>query len=462
MSLPLIPRPAFSEALPGCSFAPVSVVDSDEFGTEGYRLEVLPQKVTLAGGRAGQFYGQQTLRQLQREDGSWPCCRVVDRPRFGWRGLMLDVARHFFTPAEIKRFLDVMAAHKLNVFHWHLTDDQGWRLEIRRYPRLTEVGAWREGIGFGLDAGASRNYRADGRYGGFYTQAEVREIVAYAAQRCIRVVPEIEMPGHSTAALAAYPELSCRGQRRPIEGRAGIFDGVFCAGREETFAFLEGVLDEVVELFADRYVHVGGDEVPQDNWRDCARCRARRQAEGLRDEAELQSYFIRRVERSLESRGRRLIGWDEILEGGLAPHATVMSWRGVAGGVAAAAVGHDVVMTPSSHCYFDFPQGLVAQPKAATWAATISWEKVLEFEPVTEEIPAAQRGHVLGGQANVWTEWMPNYGHVEFMAYPRACALAEVLWSPREGRSVEEFRQRLRAHTRFLDRLGVLYARPVG
>jgi hexosaminidase len=335
-------------------------------------------------------------------------------------------------------------------------------VEIKKYPRLVEIGAWREAIGFGLDPGASRNYRADGCYGGYYRQADIRDIVAYAAARHIRIVPEIEMPGHAAAALAAYPEYSCCGTAEPIPLQAGVYAGVFCAGRDETFAFLQDILQEVLALFPGPYVHVGGDEVPKDNWRACPRCQARRRANELPDESRLQSYFMGRIGQFLNDRGRQMIVWDDILEGGLPPRATLMSWRGMAGGVAAARAGHDVVMTPSSHCYFDFPQAAVAQPPAANWAAAISWEKVLEFEPVAADIPAAQRGHVLGGGANLWTEYMPNYGQVEFMAYPRACALAEVLWSPPEARSVEEFRQRLRAHARFLDRLGVRYARPVG
>jgi hexosaminidase len=452
--LSIIPRPAHSEELPGTSTAPVTLIETDAYGAEGYRLEVLPETVTVAGTKAGQFYARQTLRQLRQPDGSLPGCRITDAPRFAWRGLMLDVSRHFFTVAEIKHFLDVMAAHKLNVFHWHLVDDHGWRIEIKKYPRLTEIGAWRDGIGFGLDPGASRNYRPDGRYGGFYTPADIRDVVAYAGDRHITVVPEIEMPGHSAAALAAYPEYSCAGTASPVPTHGGIYRGVYCAGKEETFAFLENILAEVIALFSSPFIHIGGDEVPKDHWQQCPRCQARH----LDPEA-LQSYFIQRIEEFLNAQGRRLIGWDEILEGGLAPNATVMSWRGINGGVAAATAGHDVVMTPNTHCYFDYYQLKTGQPKAI--GGYVPWDKVYEFEPIAAEIPADKHRHVLGGGANLWTEYIPNYGHLQFMAWPRACALAEVLWSPRERRELTDFHARLKAHTKFLDSLGVLYARPI-
>jgi len=456
----IIPQPLRVEELPGRSSAQltISLTADPALGTEGYELQVAPECVKLAANApAGIFYGQQTLRQLRAADGTLPCCRIWDKPRFGWRGLMLDVSRHFFTKAEIKHFLDVMAAHKFNVFHWHLVDDQGWRIEIKRYPRLTEIGAWRKEIGFGLDAGASRSYRADGRYGGFFTQDDVREIVAHAASRQITVVPEIEMPGHSSAALAAHPEFSCSGGPYSPDRYGGILNGIFCAGQEAAFAFLENILTEVLALFPSQFIHIGGDEVPKDNWKQCPRCQQRIAAEKLKDEHELQSYFIRRIEKFINANGRRLIGWDEILEGGLAPNATVMSWRGVAGGIAAANAGHDVVMTPGTHCYLDHYQGKIGQPKAIGGYTT--WEKAYEFEPVAPEITADKAHHVLGGGGNLWTEYMPNYGHVQFMAYPRACALAETLWSPKAGRNLEDFQARLKTHTKLLDALGVTYAR---
>ena len=459
--LPIIPQPVRVEELPGQSKAEVTVIGPADpaLGPEGYELQVTTTAVTLAANSpAGIFYGQQTLRQLRTAEGALPCCRIWDKPRFGWRGLMVDVSRHFFTKEEIKHFLDVMALHKFNVFHWHLVDDQGWRVEIKRYPRLTEIGAWRNGIGFGLDAGASRNYRADGRYGGFFTQDDVREIVAHAASRQITVVPEIELPGHSTAALAAHPEFSCSGGPYAIEMNGGICAGIYCAGQEAVFELLENVLGEVIALFPGQYLHIGGDEVPKANWKNCPRCQQRLRTEGLKNEDELQSYFIKRIEKFINARGRRLIGWDEILEGGLAPNATVMSWRGVAGGIAAANAGHDVVMTPTTHCYFDFYQDRGGQPLAAGYQGVLPLAKVYEFEPIAAEIPADKAHHVLGGGGNLWTECMPNYGHLQFMAYPRACALAETLWSPKDSRNYANFQARLKTHTKLLDTLGVTYA----
>ena len=332
--------------------------------------------------------------------------------------------------------------------HWHLDDTQGWRIEIKKYPRLTEIGAWRDKIEWGLDPGSSRAWNAAGQYGGFYTQDDVREIVAYAADRHITIVPEIEMPGHSRGALMAHPEFSCNGTP---------YAGVFCAGNDATFEFLQNILTEVLALFPSQFIHVGGDEVPKDFWKKCPRCQARLRAEGLKDEDELQSYFIRRIEKFINANGRRLIGWDEILEGGLAPNATVMSWRGMAGGIAAANAGHDVVMTPATHCYFDLYQAKVGQPKAL--GGFVPLEQVYEFEPVPAEIPADKVHHVLGGGGNMWTEFQPNYGQVQFMVYPRACALAETLWSPKESRNLDDFKVRLKTHTKLLDTLGVNYAR---
>lgn len=464
MPLSIIPKPVRVEELPGQSTAKVSInLDANQtLGSEGYELHITPEAIKIsANAPAGFFYAEQTLRQLRDKDGNYPCCRIWDKPRFGWRGLMVDVARHFFTKEEIKDYLDVMAAHKLNVFHWHLVDDQGWRIEIKRYPRLTEVAGWRSGIGFGLDAGASKNYRTDGQYGGFFTQEDVREIIAYAASRFITVVPEIEMPGHSTAALVAHPELSCSGGPYLSCMHGGIHAGVFCAGQEAVFEFLENVLAEVIALFPSTFIHIGGDEVPKDNWQKCPRCQQRIRTEKLKDEHELQSYFIKRIEKIINAHGRRLIGWDEILEGGLAPNATVMSWRGVDGGIAAAKAGHDVVMTPTTHCYFDFYQAHTGQPRAAGYRPPLPLETVYEFEPVAAGIPAERAHHVLGGGANLWTEFIPNYGHLQYMTWPRACALAEAVWSPKESRDLADFKARLKSHCKCLDTLGVGYARTI-
>jgi len=377
---------------------------------------------------------------------SLPQVHIVDKPRFRWRGVHLDSSRHFFPKEWVKRLIDLAAYYKLNTFHWHLTDDQGWRLEIKKYPRLTEVGAWR------------RETMEDGEpYGGFYTQEEVKEIVDYARRRFITIVPEVEMPGHCLAALAAYPELSCTGGPFKVGTEWGVMNDVFCAGSEETFAFLENVLAEVIELFPGEFIHIGGDEVPKLRWKNCLRCQARIKAEGLKDESELQSYFIKRIEAFLNSRGRRLIGWDEILEGGLAPRATVMSWRGVTGGIEAARSGHDVVMTPTSHCYFDYYQGRVDEPKAI--GGFLPVDKVYSYEPIPAGLKPEEAAHILGAQANLWTEYIATPEHAEYMLFPRLWALAEVVWSPKE-KNWADFENRLRAHYDRLALRGVNYRVP--
>jgi hexosaminidase len=335
-------------------------------GSEGYALTVGTNRVTIrAPAPAGLFYGVQTFLQLlppaifsrntvSNADWRAPCVQIEDWPRFKWRGLMLDVSRHFFTKQEVEQMLDAMALHKLNTFHWHLADDQGWRIEIKQYPKLTSVGAWRSGVGFQLDPKSTTAYGPDGRYGGFYTQDDIREVVGYAQKLHITIVPEIEMPGHSVAALAAYPELSCSGQPQSTDVGGGVNAGVYCAGREETFEFLQNVLTEVFALFPSPYIHIGGDEVPKDNWKKCPLDQARMKQEGLANEEELQAYFIRRIGNFVTAHGRTMIGWSENLQGGLAPNAVVMDWNG--GGLEAASAGHDVVMTPTSNCYFDYAQ----------------------------------------------------------------------------------------------------------
>jgi hexosaminidase len=385
--------------------------------------------------------------------------RIEDKPRFAWRGLMLDVARHFFNKAEVKNFIDLLAQHKMNTFHWHLVDDQGWRIEIKAYPKLTQVGAWRSGIGFGLDPKATTAYGPDGRYGGFFTQDDVREVLAYAKDRYITIVPEIEMPGHAVAALAAYPQYSCTGGPYSTDIVAGVHLGVYCAGNDATFQFLDGILGEVVDLFPSKYIHIGGDEVPKDNWKKCPKCQARMKREGLKTEHELQSYFVKRVEKLLNARSRALIGWDEILEGGLAPNATVMSWRGIKGGIAAAKSGHDVVMTPTSHCYIDYYQAPPAgEPKAI--GGFVPLAKVYSFDPVPPELAGANAKHVLGADANLWSEYFPNYAHVQYMAYPRACALAELTWSEAKAKDWDGFSARLNGHLARLKVQNVNYRQP--
>jgi hexosaminidase len=424
---------------------------SPEMGTEGYRLEVSPEGVVIVGGGGpGMFYGTQTLLQLLPPEIFSPkkvekspaltmsAMTIEDQPRFQWRGLMMDVSRHFFNKEEVKNFLDLMAQHKLNTFHWHLSDDVGWRIEIKKYPKLTEIGAWRKGIGYGLEPKDGTAYDKDGRYGGFFTQDDIREIVEYAKTRYITIVPEIDIPGHSGSAIAAYPEFSCDGN--PIDLDSGTM-GVYCPGNDKAFEFVENILSEVIDLFPGKFIHIGGDEVWKDYWKKCPKCQERIKNEKLKDVDELQSYFIKRIEKFLNSKGRTLIGWDEILEGGLAPNATVMSWRGVTGGIVAANAGHDVVMTPGPPLYLDHYQAKTGEPKAIGGFSPL--QLVYNYEPVPAEIPADKAHHVLGAGGNLWSEFFPNYGHVQYMAYPRACAIAEFTWTEPKLKNWDDFKRRM-------------------
>lgn len=440
-----------------------------ELGDEGYLLEAKRDGIVLQGRPAGLFYGVQTLFQLlppqiygdeARSGVEWtiPAVRIKDKPRFQWRGMHLDVGRHFFPVEFIKKYIDEMAMHKMNVFHWHLTEDQGWRIEIKKYPRLNEIGSWRDGTIVGRMGRPP--YKIDNiRYGGYYTQDEIREVVHYAKERFVTVVPEIELPGHSVAALAAYPELSCTGGPFKVRQIWGISDDIYCAGNDQVFEFLEDVLSEVLELFPSEYIHIGGDEAPKIRWQNCPKCQQRIREEGLKDEHELQSYFIRRIEKFLNAKGRRIIGWDEILEGGLAPNAAVMSWRGVEGGIAAARQGHNVVMTPSSHCYFNQYQGDEANEPMA-FVGTISLKKVYGYEPIPDELTPEQARNVLGAQGNVWTEYIKTPERVEYQALPRMCALAEVVWSAKAKRDYQDFTRRMSAHYQRLDEMDVNYHWP--
>ncbi len=451
----IIPQPARLERLPGTFTRRTATVRTTinktratRLGEEGYELTVTPEAVTIvAATERGAFYGRKTLDQLGPPP--IPCLRIIDRPRFSWRGMHLDVGRHFFPVQQIKRYLDLLALHKLNTFHFHLTEDQGWRIAIKKYPRLTKIGSRRAETPL-----PATPDRGDGKpYGGFYTQKEIREIVAYAAARHITVVPEIEMPGHSLAALAAYPELSCTGGPFAVRTKWGIEPDVYCAGNDRVFTFLEDVLDEALGLFPSEFIHIGGDECPKDRWQQCPKCQARIRAEGLKNEHGLQSSFIRRIEKFLNARGRRLIGWDEILEGGLAPNAAVMSWRGTEGGLAAAAAGHDAVMTPHTHCYFNYAQSDdPAEPPAPKYAVPLSLKQVYDYEPIPASLPADQHHHILGAQGCLWTEYIPTWKVVEHMVLPRMCALAEVVWSPTTARDYDDFRARLRRRGQHLDR----------
>jgi len=464
-----------SSERPGVRSAIVLSLDPSVPGNEAYELTVDKERIRIAGRfPAGVFYGMQTLLQLlpaRLEDPGRtdpvaryriPGVRIADRPRFPWRGMHLDVSRHFFTKEFIKRYLDLMAMHKMNVFHWHLTDDQGWRIEIKKYPKLTEIGAWR--VDREDRPWHEREAQRPGEkatYGGFYTQNDVREILEYAQRRFITVVPEIEMPAHAIAALASYPGLSCTGGPFSVmPGGIWPIRDIYCAGSEETFAFLEDVLTEVLGLFPSKYIHIGGDEAAKDNWKACPKCQARMRIEGLKNEEELQSYFIQRIEKFLISKNRKLIGWDEILQGGLAPEATVMSWRGMGGGVAAAQQGHEVIMTPTEYCYFDYYQAEGGEGEPPGIGGFLPLEKVYAFEPMPDVLTGDQKRLILGGQGNVWTEYIATPEHAEYMALPRMAAMAEVLWSPKNLRNLADFLGRMQVHYSRLDRAGVHYRQP--
>jgi hexosaminidase len=411
-------------------------------GLEGYYLLSTPEAVTIiASTERGVFYGIQSLRQLftvefesdEVVESSWviPALWIRDEPKFAWRGMLLDCCRHFMEPAFVKRYIDLLAYHKMNRLHWHLTEDQGWRIEILKYPELTEVGAYR--------------IEEDGTlYGGYYSQAEIREIVEYARIRQIEVVPEIELPGHSVSAIATYPHLSCTGDSIAVANRWGVFKDIYCAGKETTFEFLEGVLEEVVGLFPFGYIHIGGDEAPKFRWENCAQCQQRINDERLHDEAHLQTYFITRIEKFLSTKNRRIIGWDEILEGGLAPEVTVQSWRGFDGAIEAARHHHDAIMSPTSHCYFDYS------------LESIDLQKVYQFNPIPDGLEPEFHKYILGGECNMWTERAPQE-EVDDRMFPRMLAMAEVLWTAPDPAGYPEFHQRVQTHYGRLDQLGVKY-----
>jgi hexosaminidase len=423
-------------------------------GEEGYTLSVNSKGVSIeANAGSGLFYGVQSLIQIISTDGKQiPYVVITVYPRFSYRGLHLDVGRHMFPIEFIKKYIDLMARHKFNRFHWHLTEDQGWRIEIKKYPKLQEVAAYRKETLIG-HAGEPETF--DGRrYGGYYTQEQIKEVVQYATDRYVTIIPEIELPGHSQAALAAYPELGCTGGPYETVTKWGVFEHVYCAGKEETFKFLEGVLDEVTELFPGQYIHIGGDECPKTNWKNCTHCQKRMKSLNLKDEHELQSYFVQRIEKYLNNKGKQIIGWDEILEGGLAPNATVMSWRGEEGGIAAAKQKHNVIMTPGNWCYFDhYQDSSKTEPLAIGGLTSVS--EVYSYEPLPSQLTSEEAKYILGAQANLWTEYITTPEHAEYMAYPRACALAEVVWSPKESRNLNDFFQRMQTHFIRLDEWNV-------
>ena len=450
---------AIGKEEPSTNFISVHINSALEMGEEGYALSVTPEFIQLTGKSAqGVFYGLQTLMQLLPaeiessgtvRDREWlvPVVEIKDEPRFKWRGMHLDVCRHFVPVENIKKHLDMLAMFKMNTFHWHLTEDQAWRIEIKKYPKLTQIGATRiEGEGI--------------EYSGHYTQEEVKEIVAYAGERFITVVPEIELPGHALAALTAYPEYSCTGGPFTLRNVWGVEPDVFCAGKEETFTFLENVIDEVAALFPSPYFHIGGDECPKVRWEKCPKCQKRMRQEGLKDEHELQSYVIKRIEKVLVAHGKKMIGWDEILEGGLAESATVMSWRGEKGGIQAAGQGHDVVMTPSNRVYLDHFQGdSRVEPVAIGGYTTL--EEAYNYEPVPAELAADKVHHIIGTQGNVWTEYMYTPELVEYRVYPRLIALAEVNWTNKDLKNYEGFVQRMANQFVRMDKHNINYHIPL-
>ncbi|MFM7672807.1 MAG: family 20 glycosylhydrolase [Bacteroidota bacterium] len=446
-----------------------------------YQLQTNAKGIQLQGNNPQLiFNGIQTLFQLVEEKsaGSFqlPYVTIVDKPRFQYRGVHLDVGRHFFPVSFVKQYIDWLAYHKINIFHWHLTEDQGWRIEIKKYPELTRVGAWRNGTIVGRYPGQSNTNQP---YGGFYTQEEIKEVVRYAAARYIEIIPEIEMPGHSSAAIAAYPQLSCfpklptplpesplsnkskeemkNGRIKIVQETWGVFDDVYCAGNDTTFLFLQDVIDEVIALFPSSYFHIGGDECPKVHWKKCPRCQQRRVDLQLKDEHELQSYFVQRIEKYLNQKGKIMIGWDEILEGGLAPNAVVMSWRGEAGGIEAAKQKHKVIMTPGSPLYFD--NGQRENEDSVFIGGYNPIEKVYAYDPLSKELTPEQQKYILGAQANVWTEYMTNPKKVEYMIFPRMAALSEILWTPKKLQDWDFFEKRLMTQFKRYEKMRINYSK---
>ena len=460
-------RPTIGKLTKGCT-AIVLSINKNISNAEGYTLDTNAKQIRIDGASAaGVFYGIQTLRKSlplcngKAAQVSIPAVHIADAPRFAYRGTHLDVSRHFVTADSIRQFIDMLALHNINRFHWHLTDDQGWRIEIKKYPLLTAIGSKRAQTVIGHNSG-----KYDGKpYSGYYTQKEIREIVKYAADRYITIVPEIDLPGHMQAALAAYPELGCTGGPYKVWEIWGISDDVLCAGNDKTMKFIDDVLKEVVGLFPSKYIHVGGDECPKVRWKDCPKCQARIKAlhleakDGHSAEERLQSYVITHATKFLKSLGRNIIGWDEILEGGLAEGATVMSWRGESGGIAAAKQNHDVIMTPNTYLYFDYYQSLDKANEPDAIGGYLPLERVYSYEPMPKELTADEARHIIGVQANIWTEYMPTFKQMQYMGLPRIAALSEVQWSQPQLKNYTDFSNRLVGLTNIYDRLGYNYAK---
>lgn len=440
----------------------VLVLDKKVIGDEAYEITVTEKQVTVAGSTAaGVFYGIQTLRKAmpvlsKEEDVTLPPAFISDAPRFAYRGMMLDCGRHFWSVDFVKKFIDMLALHNMNRFHWHLSEDQGWRIEIKKHPELTKIGAYRTGTVVGRNSDLD-----DGiPYGGFYTQEQAREVVEYARQRHITVIPEIDLPGHTEAVLATYPEFGCTGGPYEVEHKWGVFPDVLCIGNEKIYPFLQDVIDELCDIFPSKYIHIGGDECPTDRWKECSKCKALAAANNV-DMKHLQSVFTNRMEKYINSKGRSIIGWDEILEGKINKSATVMNWHAVDRGVKAAEMGHDVIMVPMSHAYFDYYQTKVRFTEPLCIGGYLPVSKTYEFDPAPASMSPEVKKHILGVQANLWTEYIPFTNMVEYMVLPRMGALAEVQWMRPEQKNFEQFKVREKRMTQFYDRLGLKYAKHI-
>lgn len=436
----------------------INFVLDNKFDNEQYELNINDNQVIIKGGNAGLFYGLQTLLQLMPLEKSksllLPQLEIKDKPRFSYRGAMLDVGRYFFTPNEVKRFIDLMSDYKLNIFHWHLTEDAGWRIEIKKYPLLTQIGAWRRGT----QQDHSKESFNRLPHGGFYTQDQIKEIVAYAKDRKITIIPEIDMPGHTMSILAAYPEISCSGGPFKVLETWGIQEEILCAGNEQTYQFVEDVLDELIDLFPSEIIHIGGDEAPKTRWHECLKCQAKIKSENLKDEHELQSYFIKRIGSYLQTKGKKMLGWDEIMEGGIAPNAMIMSWRGEEGGIKAANLHHEVVMAPSNYMYIDYYQGN-SETEPVNIGGNLPLERVYNYEPLSSQISVENQKYVIGLQGNLWAEFVHSETKADYMAYPRLLAVAEIGWSDAK-KDYSDFQKRMSQNLMWLEKKNVNYRIP--
>lgn len=445
----------------------INFIYDGSLASEEYKMEVTKSQINITSATAnGAFYAVKSLEQMIAPEKltkdctstlEFPTCKIIDKPHFAYRGMMLDVCRHFFTVEEVKKNIDMLAIHKINTLHWHLTEDQGWRIEIKKYPRLTEIGSIREETKIGGHHDTTKGY--DGvKYGGYYTQEQIKEVVEYAKSKFITIIPEIELPGHAVAALTSYPHLGCKGEGYKVRTTWGVDENVFCAGQESTYEFFEDVLTEVIALFPSTYIHIGGDECPKNMWRKCTHCQARIKTEKLNNEDELQGYVTRRVEKFLQQHNRQIIGWDEILEGGVSSTATVMSWRGVEGGITAAKQGNNVIMSPSTYCYLDYYQAEDIENEPLAMGRPLPLSKVYSFDPY-QGLNSVEQQYIVGVQGNVWTEYIKTISHVEYMALPRIGAIAEIGWSYEANKNYSNFLHRANNLAKLYDLYGFNYAK---